>query len=591
MKKIVTKLLHHLPVVTLVLLSVWAGRNIFLMEFYETHDGNHHISRGFDAVLTFSEGHFPLRWAGSLNHWCGVPIFNFFYPLIYYLVIIVNTFTNNVIHSLKIIDFASLVVTSVFTYLWLKNETKNKIAAFSGSVLYLFAPYRFLLLFVRGSPEYIAYAILPIVLYFYSLAFDQSNNRKFVLYTFLATIFGGLLTISHNFTVMFLTPLLLFYLAIKVVKSSWVKIFRSNIEIVEVCKSKLFAITFSYISIFGIGAFFIFPTFIEERLTQLSIPRFAYTYHFSELWQIIRSRWGYGYSNEGVEMDDMSFMLGYAQWLVIVFVGIWFIYKIYKWHKNSKDKLSSNNLVWVISFYFLTLFAIFLMLSPSAFVWESFPIIQRIQFPWRLLGIAMFTTAFFYAHWLCKISNKFVMMLIAIVVSILAIVGNRNHLLPFPIFPTEQPLYEEYDKRHYHRHSTTTFTNDVLAPSAKDGDCSYTTPKVITNSGEEISYTINKQGSTYGEVVFEYDRQKYEGDRIVIAQSYYPDAHTILINGNKVSYGDCVGKVCIKSDNLVDGENSISWSVHQTTVQKIFNAVSLGFLVVWIWILLKNLRK
>ena len=147
----------------------WAGKGIFKYSVFSTHDLDHHLARSFDAVKTFSEGHFPMRWAGSLNYFCGIPIYNFFYPLIYYLVILISSINPDIIMALKIIDFLSLLVGTLFFYLWMKAETKKDIPALGGALLYLYAPYRFSLIFVRGSPEFLAYAILPVVLYLYVL--------------------------------------------------------------------------------------------------------------------------------------------------------------------------------------------------------------------------------------------------------------------------------------------------------------------------------------------------------------------------------------------------------------------------------------
>src|SRR4030043_2449404 len=92
-------------ILLLVALSVWAGKGVFKYNIYYTHDFDHHIARSYDAIKTIMEGHFPLRWAGSLNYYCGVPIFNFFYPLLYYLVLLVNPLVKDVLTSLKLIDY------------------------------------------------------------------------------------------------------------------------------------------------------------------------------------------------------------------------------------------------------------------------------------------------------------------------------------------------------------------------------------------------------------------------------------------------------------------------------------------------------
>src|SRR3989344_2826592 len=229
-----------------IIISVlWAGKGIFKYNVFSTHDLDHHLARSFDAVKTFSEGHFPMRWAGSLNYYCGVPIYNFFYPLIYYLVVLINSINPDVIMALKIIDFLSLLIGTLFFYLWMKVETKKEIPAIGGALLYLYAPYRFSLIFVRGSPEFLAYAILPVVLYLYVLLLESSGKRT-VIYAFLASLVGAFLAISHNFTVMFLFPIILAYIIVKSI-------------LLKIDFKKVGWLAISFISSFGLSAFFIGP--------------------------------------------------------------------------------------------------------------------------------------------------------------------------------------------------------------------------------------------------------------------------------------------------------------------------------------------
>ncbi len=176
--------LHFLILTTLFLLVLWAGKGIFKYSVASTHDLDHHFVRSLDAIATIREGHFPLRWAGTLNYGCGVPIFNFFYPLVYYLVILLNFIKSDVILSFKLISFASLLIGTLFFYLWMSKETGDKWSSFGGALLYLFAPYRFLLVYVRGSPEYLAYALVPVVLYFFTLSFKQKGLKKFIFFSY-----------------------------------------------------------------------------------------------------------------------------------------------------------------------------------------------------------------------------------------------------------------------------------------------------------------------------------------------------------------------------------------------------------------------
>src|SRR4030043_283601 len=71
-------------ILVLVFLGVYCSKGLFTYYAFFTHDGDHHIARSFDAIVALREGHFPLRWTGSLNHYCGIPIYNFFYPISFF---------------------------------------------------------------------------------------------------------------------------------------------------------------------------------------------------------------------------------------------------------------------------------------------------------------------------------------------------------------------------------------------------------------------------------------------------------------------------------------------------------------------------
>ena len=560
-----------LPLILLAL-SLWAGKGLFKYSVYSTHDGLHHISRSYDVIETLKEGHFPLRWAGSLNYGCGVPIYNFFYPLYYYLVAFINPIFTNVVLSLKIISLLSLIVGTLFFYLWIYQETKNKLSAFGGALLYLFAPYRFSLILVRGSPEFLAYTILPIVLFFYALAFNNTKTKRFPVYLFCASLSGGFLTISHNFTVMFLMPIILGYLILKVVL------------VKKVGLPKTLLTGFSYISIFGLGAFFVFPALIEQKYTQIGLNAFiVYKEHFPTLWQLFKSKWGYFYSAGGTEFDGMSFMLGYAQWFVLVIFIAWFLVFVRRLLK--KRRFDSGSL-WILLLGLGSVFMIFMMLEKSIFIWDAIPMLTEIQFPWRLLGIAVFMISALLSFLIANIKKRRLSVIILATASVLAIAGNRNHLLPMPISEEDIWMFQDYEKYHHHRYSTTTMADDIIAREAK-GRCWFTDPE-ISFSGEKVDYQVVEKKNTHGTIRFDNPVKKDVGKDYVFRLGYFPGAYSLILNGSDVSPQNCEGRVCIPSDKVRSGYNVISWKIVQTPTEKLFNMVSLGTLFLWILLLLIN---
>lgn len=555
---------------------VWAGKGIFKYSIFSTHDGDHHIARVFDVIQTAKEGQFPLRWAGSLNYFCGAPIYNFFYPLIYYLAAAIYPFAKDVIFTLKIINFLSLLLGTLFFYFWIKAETDKQLPAIGGALTYLYAPYRFSLIFVRGSPEYLAYAILPVVLFFYALCF-KSDDKKFVVYAFLASLAGAILTISHNFAAMFLMPIILAYLVIKI----WLHKFNF---------SKIAWIVFSFLSSFGLGSFFIGPALMEQKFTQIGLNFIQWREHFPTLGQLLKSNWGYFYSSLGTLNDGMSFMLGYAQWLIIGIGGIFLLYvlvQIFRKKVNFWESFREN--IWVIFYLVASLFIIYLILPMSIPLWEKIKPLQEIQFSWRLLGVAVFTTSALFSFMLAKIKSKYVYIIIFIGVSSLTVIGTRNFMLPQPVSVEDLYKYDDFEKLHQHRYSTTTLGDDVISPNAAKA-CWFSTPVISTNDKENLDFKIVERGNTFGSVKFLVNKKKVKGDQIVIGLGYFPDMHTVLLNGKSTDYADCNGLVCFNSDQTRNGENLVSWKVGQSKIENIFNWIALTFLLTWLVILFVNMN-
>ncbi len=553
-----------LAILILLALTAWAGKGLFKYPIYQTHDLDHHLVRSLDALYTLKEGHFPLRWAGLLNFGCGTPIYNFFNPLFYYLSPILIVVLGNIMDSIRIINLLSLFFGSLFIYLWLKNETSNLPASLVAALLYLYAPYRFVLIYVRGSPEYLAYAILPAVFYFYSLAFKKERPFNYLL---LASLFGGLSSISHNVVFLLSTPVIAIYLLLKVLENKKTAI--KNFSL----------ILFSFISIFGLGAFFIIPAFLEQQFTQIGTPAFWYKDHFPILKQLISSPWGYGDSASSVIMDAMSFRLGVTHWAVLLLTFIFIGYKLFRSRLNMSSKFILNNL-WLSVFGTLALIFIFLDLPVSNFFWEKATILQAIQFPWRILGITVFITSALAAFLLSKIRSKWLYLSLLIIIPLLALFENRNHLLPQPVHEDRLSFYENISSLKFEKHSVTQVQDKVLA-SGNLSQCSPETPIATSKQNIPIKAEEIDRKSTQGQLRLDFDKDNFVGEKIILNLDYFPNIFVFDLNGKLVNYYDCEGRACLPATIFKNGLNTIKWKVVQSPTQRISNVISLLFATSW----------
>jgi len=565
---------HLVFVFLLFLFSSWAGRGFFRYLFFSTHDAAFNIARSFDAIQTLKERHFPLRWAGSLNYGCGVPIYNFFYPLFYYLVALLHFLGLSVIGGVKILFFSSFFLSTLFFYLWIWQETKDEVVAFGAAFLYLFAPYRFLLIFVRGSPEFLTYMLLPLVLFFYSLYLEGVAKEKANLaFLFLASFSQALFLLSHNIAAMFGMGIIFFYLVIKLIR------LRKKIN-----WRTVLSVFWGVVSGLGLASFFIGPALLEKKYVRLGVRNVVdFRNHFPTLRQLIRSPWGYGYSVSGPD-DGMSFQLGYAQWLVLGLVGVYLLVRLWQ---RKRPQLFLKREYALVSYFLATLLTIFLALPWSLFIWEKFGLLQQVQFPWRLLGAAVFLISVCWALFLQRVRFSKGFFFALLLVSAIAAYGNRNHLFPQPLSPSETHAYVYFDQLHPLRHSSTTIGDEVLSVDSS-ASCSFET-LLATNldGGESVEYRLVERGNTYGKVKLFLPVTLSKGLRLGL--EYFPEIYHFAVNGKEeIPYFSCQGKVCLTTEFFHPEANFLEWRIHQSPIERKFNYLSLAFLLVWILILAKD---
>lgn len=364
--------------VILVLVIVSCAQ-LFRSGFYTSPDGENHLVRTAYFSQAIKSGNFLPGWVNELNNFKGYPIFFFVYPLPYYLNSFWSYFGFGVIDSLK---FSLLITTftgALFQYLWIKSLTQSKVAALSAVIIYILTPYRFVDLYVRAAfGELVFLGILPAAFW------ATQTGRKKTLSLVIA-----LMVLSHlQLSVMFIGILLAYSL-----------ILRKNFK------------TSAWYIFLGIAlsSFFWLPaTRLVTSTKFMSVHQFVPVQHLASLKQVIYSPWGFGFSHPG-PFDEMSFQLGFANWLIVL-LGMILVVK----------KFSLNILFWLV----VTMGAIVLITS-SPFGFWNFALVQSIQFPWRLLGVTLFSVSALAGLVIGTKSNNRWMVIGLVLISIYA---NRNHI-------------------------------------------------------------------------------------------------------------------------------------------------------------------
>ncbi len=385
------KILKSLSIEKVLIFIYFSTYLIILLPFLKNapisgHDIGAHLVHLRVFTDALHQGQFPVRWIEWTQAGQNQPLFLIYQPFIYYLSQIPHLLGFSLLNSLYIIVIISWLLSGLTMFLFVKNITNNTLAGLVSSSIYVFAPYHILDVLIRNSfPEALALAIIPALFFSIERYFKTQN----INYLSLLSLAFGLVLLAHPLTfIVFAIPLFffIFYLIYKNI-SYRIKILRN--------------ISLSFILGFGISAFFILPSLIEQKYinTQyLNGGIYDFRNHFACINQLIWSDWGYGNSISGC-FDKMSFQIGLIN-LLIFFGSIAFI--IYQ----LKRRLISESAKLVIFFILTTIFGIIMSLSVSRHIWEIIPYISFLQFPWRFLGIVIFSISAISGLLLANLKNK-----------------------------------------------------------------------------------------------------------------------------------------------------------------------------------------
>ena len=351
----------------LLVLSLIPLLDLFNLGLPITHDGQDHVVRIANFYKNLAEGNLIPRWGANLNWGYGHPILMFLYPLPSYIASLFHFLGFSFVDSTKIIFGLSFALSGIFMFLWIK-EIWGEMAGFAAGLLYMFAPYRFVDLYVRGAiGECWAFVWPPLILYFL-LKLSKGYSYRYIA--------GGsfslaALILSHNALSLMFLPIIFGYM----------------VYLVCLSKKKLLFTPYHYIGAgftillgFGLSAFFWFPSFFEGKYTLRDIVTKDNVTGFENFTRLVWSPWNYGGTG------SFSVQVGIIQWLVIIFSPL-LVFLL--WRKKAK--------IWIflLFLYFSFWLAILFITPVSKGIYLSTPFLKNFQFAWRFLSLAIFPPAVF----------------------------------------------------------------------------------------------------------------------------------------------------------------------------------------------------
>ena len=384
-------------ILVLSLLALWP---FFKKGYFETHDGDWMIIRLSAFHQTLTAGQFPVRFVDRLNNNFGYPVFNFLYPLPFYFAEIPKLLGFNFQGSIKIVTVAVTLGSTLAMY-WALSQKFKKEASFAGAIIYLFAPYRFVDLYARGSfGENVAFLFIPLIL---GSILKLVNGKKLFLPLLSFAVAG--LVLSHNVMALLFLPIL-FAIALILVKSSRFNIFAA------------------FLGGLALSLFYWLPALYDLQFVKFSQTKISeISDHLVNFSRLIIPSWGFGNLPSGEN--------GFSPQIGIVAIALFISAIIFRLFDKKKNLIIDFSLI-------LFLLSAFLMLGFSLFFWSIVPLTDLIQFPWRLLAVIVFASPILAAYVIDKSDQR---LIAATLIILAAVISTAVYTKPKTFVEREEPFY------------------------------------------------------------------------------------------------------------------------------------------------------
>lgn len=394
-------------IITIILFLGLVGSYRLLRPGFFSMQDDMHIFRLQQFDQCFHDGQIPCRYIADGGMGYGYPLFNFYSPFPYIIGEIFHLIGFSYINSIKAVFVITSFIRPLGIYL-LSSFFFGTTGGLVSAIIFSLAPYQAINSFVRGAiAENLALALLPFI--FWSLF-----RKKYFLFTILITS----LALTHNLTLFYSLPLILFTIIFQ--HKKWRQL-----------------IIHLLIGL-GIAAFFIIPAFIEKKYTTVNTMTqgyFDYIVHFVTVPQLFinHNDWGFGASLWGPK-DDMSFQVGYLQWILpVISTVLAFIFK-------------NKHRILLLSTFLSGIMALFMTHNKSTFIWQHFPFLPFFQFPWRFLGPAILIFSLLSGFFITQKPFKKIPSFVITIILVLELILNFNFFkedIWFPNLTDQQKLSGE----------------------------------------------------------------------------------------------------------------------------------------------------
>ena len=327
---------------------------LFNSQFFHMHDFTH-VARLSEMHRALQDGHFPVRWSQNFGFGYGMPLFNFYGPLPFYIGSILVFLGFSYIGAVKGLFIITFLSSFVSMYLLAKHYWSKSVALVAATA-FIYLPYRAVDMYVRGAlNELFAISLIPFAI----LSLIQTIKSKHNKWVIISGISLAGIIMSHNLATLMAFPLIGFLILGLILSQNSIN------KLVSI--KRLFIVLLITL---GLSAFYTLPSLLEKgftRVNALTEGYFDYAIHFLFAPQLWDSPWDYGGSIGGIE-DGISFELGKPQ-IILILMGLALV--IYR-----RKQLSKEISIIIFLSLIILLFTLFMTSTRSIFIWQSIPFLS-----------------------------------------------------------------------------------------------------------------------------------------------------------------------------------------------------------------------
>ncbi len=357
-------------------------------------DAELHVFRAAQLGEALRGGAGYVRWAPDLWLGYGYPIFNYYSPLTYYLANLIALVGLDIVTAVKAVFILGLLGAAAGMYVFVRANWGER-AGVVAAAAYVFSPY---LLFIdphtRGDlAEFFALALFPWLLWILDaprgywrleIGERQSATPKRVWRAFgnlksaIGVALWAALILTHALMALVISVILVAWMLWQL-SANWSR--KTTLrQSPSLGGSSLVIRHLTFV--LGLSAIYWLPFVLERNAVHLNVVgpgQFDFHNHFVAWRDLFAASPAL---DLGATAPKYIRNLGLAQWLLALLA----IPLVIRFRREPQARL-------LLFFVLCSAALIFLMLSPSAFIWEHVPLMPFIQFPWRLLGPAAATLA------------------------------------------------------------------------------------------------------------------------------------------------------------------------------------------------------